>query len=78
MELYSLVVLLVVVVVAVNFGMSPMLLMEWAGGWAAIVILAIVVAWLATVIQRMAILIDKLGRYVETQEMVQLSQQEPE
>jgi hypothetical protein len=80
MELYSLVILLIVIVIAVNLGISPVFSTEsasaWAGGWALYLFVAIVVAWLASVIQRMAVLIDKLGRYVETQELMQLSHHE--
>jgi hypothetical protein len=76
MELYSLVVLLIVVVVAVSFGINLDFFAESAIKWAVYPFTAIVVAWLASVIQRMAVLIDKLGRYVETQELIRLSHDE--
>ncbi len=76
MELYTLVILLIWTVVALILGISPVVSTELAKGWAVTLILAFVVAWLASVIQRMAVLIDKLGRYVETQELICLSHTE--
>lgn len=77
MELYSLLILVIAVVVAAIFGVSPVVFVDSAGTWAVgcavCLLVAIVIAWLATVIQRMAILIDKFGRYVETQELIRLS-----
>jgi len=80
-DLYSLVILLIAaVVIAVSFGINPAFFTEsasvWVGRWAVRLFIAIVVAWLATIIQRMAVLIDKLGRYVETQELIRLSHDE--
>ncbi len=75
MELYAIVVLMIWIVVALTLGISPVGVIEFAGGWAVVMILALIVAWLATLFQRMAVLIDKLGRYVETQELILLSKQ---
>ena len=79
MELYLLVMLLIMAVIAVSLGINPVFsagwAIAWAGKWAVSLFLAIVVAWAASVIQRMAVLIDKLGRYVETQELIKQSRE---